>query len=102
MSIVDSAVQRLNRGHVPVLTLDQPLYSIAKQIQWNWPGRYGENQFVLILGSLHTEMAAMKTLGDWLDGSGWKTASVNAHVTSAGKADAMLYASHAVQTRHVH
>ena len=41
-------------------TLDLPLYSIAKRIQWNWPEKYGENHFVIILGGLHIEMAGLK------------------------------------------
>jgi hypothetical protein len=38
-------------------------------------------------------MAALKTLGDLLDGSGWTTILVNANVTSARRADAMVHAS---------
>ena len=83
-------------------TLDQPLYTIAKQIQWNWPSHYGEQRFVCILGSLHTEMAALETLGDWLGRSGWTTALVNAKITTSGKAESMLHASHVVRSRHAH
>ena len=42
MDVVQRAVHLLNPGQVPVLTLDQPLFTIAKQIQWNWPDVYGE------------------------------------------------------------
>jgi len=102
MKIVRSAVHSVNPGQIPVLTMDQPLYSLGKLIQWNWPDRYGESNFLLMLGGLHTEMAVLKTLGSWLDGSGWTTALVNAHVTSAGKADSMLHVSHVTRTRHAH
>ena len=37
MSVVRKAVQFLNPGQIPVVTFDQPLYAIAKQVQWNWP-----------------------------------------------------------------
>ena len=37
MDVIQQAVQRLNSVQVPVITLDQPLYAIAKLIQWNWP-----------------------------------------------------------------
>ena len=70
MDVVQRAVHLLNPGQVPVLTLDQPLFTIAKQIQWNWPDVYGEEQFVILLGGLHIEMAALTTPGDFLDGSG--------------------------------
>lgn len=102
LSVISSAVARVNPGQVPVVTFDQPLYALAKQIQWNWSNKFGEKQFVLILGGLHTEMAALKTVGDFLDGSGWTTALVNAGITSAGKADSMLHASHVTRTRYAH
>ncbi len=43
-----------------VLVADQPLYVLAKQIQWQWLDEYGENKFVLIFGGLHIEMAARR------------------------------------------
>ena len=102
MSVVISATGMLSPGQVPVLTLDQPLYTIAKIIQWNWPDQFGESHLLLMLGGLHTEMAALKALGDLLDGSGWTTALVNANVTTDGRADALLHASHVTQTRRAH
>ena len=33
MSIVKAVVQHLNPGQAPVLTADQPLFALAKQIQ---------------------------------------------------------------------
>ena len=49
MDVIKQAVQKLKPDQVPVITLDQPLYAIAKKIQWNWPEQYGENHFVIIL-----------------------------------------------------
>ncbi len=63
LDIVRKAVQHLNAGQTPVVTLDQPLYAIAKQIQWKWPEMYGGDKFVVMFGGLHIEMAALKTLG---------------------------------------
>ena len=60
MTIVQAAIQHLNPGQVPVLTADQPLFSLAKQIQWTWPNTFGENNFVIMLGGLHIEMAVLK------------------------------------------
>ena len=50
MDVVLQVVHHLNPGQVrlPVLTLDQPLYAIAKQVQWNWPSGYGEDKFVIL------------------------------------------------------
>ena len=60
MSIVQAAVQHLNPGQVPVLTADQPLYAIAKQIQWSYPTSLGEEHLVVMFGGLHIENAILK------------------------------------------
>ena len=71
MDMVKDAVDICNPGQVPVITADQPLYAIAKEIQWAWPECYGEERFVVLFGGLLIEMAALKVLGDLLDGSEW-------------------------------
>ena len=63
-------VQYLNPGQTLVMACDQPLFDIAKQIQWISPNSYGEDLYVIMLGALHIEMAAWKALGKWLDSSG--------------------------------
>ena len=40
-----------------------------------------------MFGGLHIEMAALKILGDWLDGSGWVQVLVQAEITTLGTAD---------------
>jgi hypothetical protein len=102
LTVVMSAVKTLNPGQLPVVTLDQPLFTIGKYIQWNYSDIIGEHHLLLILGGLHTEMAALKTLGDLLDHSGWTTALVNANVVSAGRSEALLQASHVARTRYCH
>ena len=101
MSVVRKAVQFINPGQIPVVTFDQHLYAIAKQVQWNWPEQFGEDQFVVMLGG-HIEMAAFKVLGGWLDGSGWTDCLVQAGVAKVGMADSFLKASHITRTRHAH
>lgn len=59
MDIIKRSVEHLNPGQVPVITVDEPLFAIAK---WNWPESYGEHKFVVLLGGLHIEMAALATL----------------------------------------
>ena len=54
------------------------------------------------LGGLHIEMAAWKTIGDWLEGSGWTDALVDSKVASAGTADSFLKCSHVKKTRQAH
>ena len=55
-------IHLLNPGQVPVLTLDQPLFTIAKQIQWNWPDMYGEDKFVILLEDRRIMLHTVETL----------------------------------------
>ena len=102
MKMIKDAVNHLNPGQTPVIAMDQPLYAIAKQIQWKLAGPYGEDQYIVMMGGLHIEMGALRLIGDWLENSGWTSALVQADITTAGKADAMLKASHVTRTRYAH
>ena len=46
MNLIQKATEHVNHGQVPVSTVNQPLYAIAKKIQWTWPFKYGEGKFV--------------------------------------------------------
>jgi len=59
MENLRAAVQHLNPGQVPILALDQPLYALAKRIQWTWPSSLGDH-CVWMLGGLQIEMAILK------------------------------------------
>ena len=102
MDVVIKAVTYLNPGQTPVLACDQPIYAMAKKIQWNWPSTYGESSIVMMFGGLHTELAALKALATWIEGSGWTSALVQAGITTPGTADSFLKASHVSGTRHAH
>lgn len=45
-------------------------------------------------------MAAMKLLGDWLNGSGWTNVITSSGMASSGVADSFLKSSHLTRTRH--
>ena len=50
-------------GQVLVMTVDQPLYALAKEIQWSKTDVQGEEKFLIMMGDLHIEMTFMKCLG---------------------------------------
>ena len=102
MTIIKDTMQFLNPGQIPLIAMDQPLFALAKQIQWDKPETYGEDKYLIMFGGLHIEMAAFKVLGDWMDGSGWPEALTQANVAGAGTADSFLKASHVARTRHAH
>ena len=60
MDIIQAVTKHVNPSQIPVLTADQPLYALAKQIQWSWPTTHGEDHFVVMFGGLHIEMAVLK------------------------------------------
>ncbi|EDO40140.1 predicted protein [Nematostella vectensis] len=102
MNVIQAAVYHVNPEQVPVIALDQPLYAVAKQIQWNFKERYGEHKFVIMFGGLHIEMAFLKVIGNWLEESDWNTALVDANVASVGTADSFIKAASVTRTRRAH
>ncbi|KAL8624293.1 hypothetical protein ACOMHN_034016 [Nucella lapillus] len=102
IDIITNAVKFLNPGQNPVIACDQPLFALAKQIQWRHRDLYGESRMTVVLGGLHTEMAFLKALGSLLRDSGWTDVLVQAGVTTVGTADSFLSASHVTKTRHAH
>ena len=102
MDVVKNRVEHVNPDLTHVITLDQPLFALAKQIQWQWPEKYGEDNMVVMFGGLHIEIAALKKLGDWLRGSGSVQPLVQAEIATPGTADSFLLAAHVTRTRRAH
>ena len=102
MNVIKLSVDHLNPGQVPVIAVDQPLYAVAKEIQWRWASHYGEDKFVVVFGGLHIEMAFLKVLGDWLEGSGWTVVLSDANVATPGTANSFLKATNVTRTRRAH
>ena len=95
MDVLQSITTHLNPGQIPVMAFDQPLFTLAKFVQWCWPETHGESHFIVMF---HTEMALWNTLGDLLECSGWTTALCEADVASSGTADSFLKVSHLTRT----
>ena len=102
LDVIKKVTELVHPGQAPVVAMDQPLFAIAKNIQWKWPSVYGESKFVIMFGGLHIELAALKTAGNLLESNGWKGALVQAGITTSGKADSFLKAAHITRTRRAH
>ena len=93
MNTIQRNVDYLNHGQ----NLSLPLINhCATLIQWNWSDTHGEDQFVIMLGGLHIEMAALSNIGGWLEDSGW----TNVNIASAGTAQSFLNGTRVSRTRH--
>ena len=66
MRLCKKGTEFLNPGQIPVLGADQQVYTLLKQLQWRYPGEFGEVKFVIMLGSLHIEDKIYKMLGKLL------------------------------------
>ena len=102
MRVIRAAVAHVNPSQTPVIAVDQPLFALAKEIQWRLGGVYDEDRFVFMLGGLHVEMASWKMLGKWLTGTGWAETVCSAGVVTQGVAESLLTASHLSRTRRAH
>ena len=92
----------LNPGQIPVLTVDQPLYALAKKIQWEIGGDLAEDRFVAMLAPFHTEDKSLKVVGQFLDESGWLSPLVQSGVATSGRAEGIEKVSHITRTRYAH
>ena len=102
MDKISDTVAFLNPGQVPVIAADQPIYAVAKQIQWYWPEQYGDDKLVIMFGGLHIELAARRSIRTLLRDSGWTGALFEAGVVSSGTAESFLSAASITRTRQVH
>lgn len=103
MDLVKQTTEYLNPQQIPVFVVDQPLYDIAKKMQWTFPDIFAEDKFVVLLGGLHIEMALWSTMGDILRGSGWPEALVEAGIAKTeAAATSFLKAADPMRTRYAH
>ena len=102
LDVIKKVTELVYPGQAPLAAMDQPLFALAKNIQWKWPSVYGESKFVIMYGGMHIESAALETVGHLLESSGWTGALVQACVPTSGKADSFLKAAHITRTRRAH
>ena len=102
MNIVIHITNTINKQQPAVITADQPVYAVAKALQWKYPDLYGEDRIVMMMGGLHIEMAIQNIIGKWLAGSGWTDIFLKAGVATAGRCESLLRSSHVKRTRYAH
>jgi len=55
--------------------------------------KFGEDNYVIMLGGLHTELAGRRMLGHWLNVSGWIQCLVQAGIAATGVSESFLCAA---------
>ena len=62
MKAIRKIIQHINPNQITIISGDQPVYALLQQIQWKYPNKFGDN-FLIMMGGLHIEMAILKALG---------------------------------------
>ena len=55
-----------------------------------------------MLGPLHIDISALKTIRDWLKDSGWSSDLSEADIAFPGVSDSFLHAAYITKTRNAH
>ena len=97
MDIIARITAHINPGQIPVFTVDQLLYVIAKIYSGHMDGQY-----VVMMCGLHIKMAMLSVIGDQLDGSGWIYVMASANVTTDGQALGLQKGSHTSRSQWAH
>ena len=92
----------MNPGKIPVIVLDQPLYTIATKIQWHESQNFWEDKYVVLMGGLHIEMSFPGVIGEWLDGSGLSTLITKSGFITEARADSVQKGSLTSRGQWVH
>ena len=80
MGLIKELTRKVNpQQKSSVISGDQPVYALGKQVQWMYQDVFAED--VWMMGPIHIKMALICLIGDFLEGSGWveifKLAMVN-------------------------
>ena len=73
MEFTVQGTEFLNPGQTGLLGGDQPLYALAKQLQWKFPFTLVEDKLVVMMRALHIEDKAHQMFGKILRDLGWTT-----------------------------
>ena len=63
ITVIQKVVHKANPGQISIITADQPVYALHKQIQWKFLHDFGEDTFIIMMGGLHIEMTMLHVLG---------------------------------------
>ena len=85
LQLITNLTNHLNPVQNPVITADQPVYALLKQIQWRYPEKF--SNACIMMGPLHIEMAFLNGIGKWLEGSGWIEMFTKAEISTPGRVE---------------
>ena len=90
----------VNPSQKTIITADQPVYTLGKQVQWMYQEKY--QNVVWLMGPLHIEMSFMNGIGSWLEDSGWIEAFERSNISTPGRIESFLNGSKVKRCRYAH
>ena len=103
LDIIKRLTFLLNPTQNSVVTMDEPLYTITKQVQWCvFFVEYEKDNLIVLLGGLHEEKASFSMLGVIIKESGWVELVSEANVFTSGRLDSFLLCAYITRRRYGH
>ena len=101
LKVAVAVIRHINPNQTPVVETDQPLYTVAKKLQWKFiTSDFAEGKLLVSLGALHIEKMLWHASGIFHEGSGVTTAFANSGIANTGMAQSFLICSNITRTRH--
>ena len=69
MTVIQTVVHKVNPRQIPIITADQPVYALLRQIHWKSSNDFGEDAFLIMMGGLYIEIVILHILGLILSGT---------------------------------
>ena len=97
---MQGVTKKLNPEQSTVITADQPVYTLGKQIQWMYPDEFGDVFWMMDI--LHIEMDVLNLIGNWLDGSRWVDVFKKAFINTPGRVESFLKGTNVKRSMYAH
>ena len=100
ITVICKIIEHFNPGQSPVITGDQLVYAVGKQVQLMY--LLESDKLIWMMGPLHIEMAFISAIGDWLEESGWVNIFIRSKINTLGRIESFLDGTSVKRSRYAH
>ena len=90
----------MNPSQKVIITADQPVYALGKQVQWMYEEKF--SNMLWLMGPLHIEMGFLNAIGGFLKDSGWIEMFEKANLSTPGRIESFLNGKKVKRCRYAH
>ena len=95
MSVIQGVTKKLNPEQSTMITADQLVYTLGKQIQWMYPDEF---RYVFWMMGI----SILNLIGNWLDGSGCVDVFKKEFINTPGRVESFLQGTNVKRSRYAH